>query len=121
MILYNDTGSSVNRMPTRNEQPVLLRDLPVKKRKAKCPRGLRRRVFAAFGTCEYCGADPHASSALGTVSWPTVDRIVAGGKYEPGNVTMACLLCNSLKGTSEFIGPVRTLQTMEAGYVSTRS
>jgi hypothetical protein len=120
MTLYNN-GTFVNRIPARDQQAVLLRHPPVKKRKAKCPRGLRRRVFAAFSICEYCGADPHARSAIGTVSWPTVDRIVAGSRYEPGSVTMACLLCNSLKGTSEFIGPVRTLQIMEGGYVSTRS
>jgi 5-methylcytosine-specific restriction endonuclease McrA len=81
---------------------------PSKPRKHKaCPKSIRRRVRAAFNCCEYCGC---ASGAA-------VDRIVPrlhGGTYDPANVTRACLVCNSNKGTSEFIGPVRSLSVMEA-------
>ncbi len=80
-----------------------------KPRKHKsCSKSLRRRVRRAFVCCEYCG--------FGGSSDVTVDRIIPrlrGGAYEPSNVTGACLLCNSIKGAGEFIGPVRSLQMME--------
>jgi hypothetical protein len=138
MMLYPMDSGSVNRPSTTRptDGPVwavqrIARDYlhieeglrpsyPAKRSKKKCPKGLRKRVFKAFKTCEYCGGNPHVRGG-GRVSWPTVDRIAASGNYEPSNVTLACLLCNSLKGTSEFIGPVRTLQIMEGGHVSTRS
>ena len=75
---------------------------PVKARKV-CPKSLRKRVFAAFHVCEYCGTQPTK------VNYRTVDRIDALGAYAPENVTMACLRCNSLKGRMEYIGPVRSL------------
>lgn len=93
--------------------PFVRRPKPKKPHKAKCPKSLRRRVFAAFPACEYCGWHK-GIPWVGCVNWPTVDRIVAGGAYEPSNVTMACLLCNSDKGTTEYIGPVRSLSIMEA-------
>ncbi len=78
----------------------------LRKHKA-CPKSLRKRVAAAFDRCEYCGGIDSAA----------VDRIVPrvlGGSYEPSNVTRACLACNTAKGVGEFIGPVRSLSTMEA-------
>jgi len=79
----------------------------------KCSPSFRRRVIAAFGgVCELCGRKtghyPH---------WPTVDRIVPrakGGLYMPDNVTLACLTCNGIKSDGEFVGPVRSLEVMEA-------
>ncbi len=90
--------------------PELIGRKPSKPRKHKaCSKSIRRRVRAAFDCCEYCG---DASSA-------TVDRIVPrlqGGTYDPSNITRACLMCNSNKGANEFIGPVRSLQVMEASH-----
>jgi hypothetical protein len=80
---------------------------PAKARKA-CPKSLRKRVFAAFHVCEYCGSEPTKEN------YRTVDRIDALGAYVPGNVTMACLRCNSLKGRMEYIGPARSLSVKEA-------
>ena len=82
---------------------------PRKPTKKKCPKSLRRRVFAAFARCEYCGRQPEGDG----VRKPSVDRIAARGPYAADNVTMACLLCNSAKADKEFIGPVRTLEIME--------
>lgn len=73
----------------------------------RCPDGLKRRLFAAFAGCEYCGQ-------RGPV---TADRIVPrirGGSYNPDNVTAACMACNVSKGTGDFIGPVRSLAVKEA-------
>ena len=74
---------------------------------SSCPPGLRKRVFAAFARCEYCGcADAN-----------TVDRITPRnryGWYQADNVTRACSPCNTHKGDGEFIGPVRSLAIMEA-------
>lgn len=85
-------------------------DAPRKQAKPRkaCPKSLRKRVFAAFHACEYCGTEPIKTN------YRTVDRVDALGAYVPSNVTMACLMCNSLKGRMEYIGPVRTLPVMEA-------
>lgn len=80
---------------------------PAKARKA-CPKSLRKRVFAAFHVCEYCGSEPTEAN------YRTVDRIEALGAYVPENVTMACLQCNSIKGRMEYIGPTRSLAIREA-------
>lgn len=81
---------------------------PRKPSRKACPKGLRKAVFAAFQVCEYCGCEPTKEN------YRTVDRIVAGAAYEPSNVTMACLLCNSNKGRMEYIGPARSLTIKEA-------
>ena len=82
---------------------------PTGRAEKKCPTGLRRRVQEAFERCEYCG--------LAGEQPLTVDRIVpgaAGGRYVSSNVTGACWHCNVAKGASEFVGPVRSLFTVEA-------
>jgi hypothetical protein len=127
MTLYNN-DSFVNRLSTANPRGKVYTpreialfiyygrtpsQLPTKR---QCPTGLRRRVLASFKGCEYCGKRNGV--------FLTVDRVIpgaAGGRYEAGNVTAACGTCNSYKRHLGFIGPVRTLQIMEGGYVSTRS
>lgn len=76
---------------------------------------LRWRLVAAFkAQCEYCGFQgDHPESG-----W-SIDRIVpgcAGGDYVPGNITLACLRCNLRKSSHDFIGPVRSLETMERAH-----
>lgn len=124
--LYNMNDTFVNRLRTANPRytprEIALfiyygRTPPQLPTKKQCPAGLRRRVMAAFKRCEYCGG-PSPSTYL------TVDRVIpgaVGGRYEAGNVTAACCACNSSRPHRNFVGPVRTLQIMEGGYVSTRS
>lgn len=76
-----------------------------------CPKPLKRRIKAAFSHCEYCGRPADKWQYL------TVDRIVpgaAGGRYDPANITGACMRCNFDKGSGDFVGPVRSLLVMEA-------
>lgn len=65
-----------------------------------CPRALRREVIEAFGRrCAYCGEPGDAERGPDGARWH-VDRIVPdvrGGRYEPGNVTLACARCNRSK------------------------
>ena len=80
-------------------------------------RELRERAAIAFDwTCEYCGCmvcrryGPHDPA-----TW-SLDRIVPharGGQYVAENVTLSCMGCNWKKGGRDFIGPIRSLATME--------
>lgn len=91
--------------------------------KGPCP-SLVERIWASFTCCEYCGISTFEAfigfDERGHQYWHRtfgVDRIrpgAVGGLYEPDNVTLACSSCNSRKGKRDFIGPVRSLTTMEA-------
>jgi hypothetical protein len=65
-----------------------------------CPAWLRKEVIETFqNTCQYC--DEAGSDQNGPDGKPwEIDRIVPGargGKYVPGNVTLACKNCNLRK------------------------
>ena len=120
--MYTEHEEKVNRLSTwpgwPYPKPVDPRKgLPTKKNKQKCPKGLRKRVHAAFAsTCQYCGWQP-SQPYIGSYNCLTVDRIlpgIEGGKYAPDNVTLSCLLCNSFRASGNVYGPVRPLSVMEA-------
>ena len=72
------------------------------------PKAMRRRIEESFCVCEYCGLAPWAGI--------TIDRIVPGargGRYDPDNMTGACIRCNTQKCAKDFVGPVRSLADME--------
>ncbi len=77
-------------------------------RGGECSQSLRRRVYRAFSSCEYCGGENID---------PSIDRIIPGilgGAYVPDNVTLSCRSCNTKKKDRDYIGPVRSLAIMEA-------
>lgn len=85
-------------------------------RPPSCPPSLRRRVIAAFDhRCTYCGHFGDLKSGCDGSPWQ-IDRIVAGGPYEEGNVTLACRPCNASKGTRP--APEGTLSLADVEVVS---
>jgi 5-methylcytosine-specific restriction endonuclease McrA len=86
----------------RNRERIRLRKLG--------PKDMDARIRSAFALrCEYCGQKSE-------LTW-TVDRIIPGalgGQYAADNITLACNDCNAKKGARPYVGPVRSLQTMEA-------
>lgn len=93
----------VEREATRyrpTEYRIVLAALPAKEPFAgadKLSNVLRREVIATFQpVCQYCGAQGDAECGPDGRAWE-IDRVLpssAGGRYEPGNVTLSCSTCN---------------------------
>ena len=79
--------------------------------------GRLKRAFSL--TCQYCGTkgseDGTGYSSLrgGPQPW-TIDRIDPAAPYAAGNVTLACMSCNTSKHARPLLRPVRSLADMEA-------
>lgn len=89
-------------------------ELPRVKQPPGCPKGLRRRSVLAFNChCTYCGAGGDRVDGPDGSPWQ-IDRIVAGGPYQPDNITLACRPCNARKGNRPAPPRTRSLADVES-------
>jgi hypothetical protein len=88
-----------------------------KPQERECSNALRAAVKYAFHhVCEYCHRPGTPDRGPDGHRW-TVDRLVPGkdgGRYVPGNVTLACRFCNTKKRTGPAPAGTRTLEEVEA-------
>lgn len=69
------------------------------RRQLECSNALRAAVKYAFEhICEYCHRAGTPDKGPDGYRW-TVDRLQAGGRYVPDNVTLACRFCTTKKRT----------------------